>query len=45
MQSHDDIRLKHMLDSAEEAVEFAVGKSRNDLDDDRKLLLAIIILQ
>jgi len=31
-----------MLDSAEEAVEFAVGKSRNDLDDDRKLLLAII---
>jgi len=42
MQSHDDIRLKHMLDSAEEAVEFAVGKSRNDLDDDRKLLLAII---
>jgi len=42
MQSHDDIRLKHMLDSAEEAVEFAVDKSRNDLDDDRKLLLAII---
>jgi uncharacterized protein with HEPN domain len=42
MQQHDDIRLQHMLDSAEEAVEFAVGKSRNDLDDDRKLLLAII---
>jgi len=42
MQPHDDIRLQHMLDSAEEAVEFAVGKSRNDLYDDRKLLLAII---
>jgi hypothetical protein len=37
MQPHDDIRLRHMLDSAEEAVGFAVGKSRNDLDDDRKL--------
>ena len=42
MQPDDDIRLRHMLDSAEEAVEFAVGKSRDDLDDDRKLLLAII---
>ena len=39
MQPHDDIRLRHMLDSAEEAVEFAAGKSRKDFDDDRKLLL------
>jgi uncharacterized protein with HEPN domain len=31
-----------MLDSAKEAVEFAAGKSREDLDDDRKLSLAII---
>jgi len=31
-----------MLDSAEEAVEFAAGKSRKDFDDNRKLLLAII---
>jgi len=30
MQSHDDIRLKHMLDSAEEAVEFAVGKGKQN---------------
>ena len=42
MQPHDDIRLRHMLDSAEEALEFAAGKSRKDFDDDRKLLLAII---
>jgi len=42
MQPHDDIRLRHMLDSAEEAIEFAAGKSRNDFDDNRKLLLAII---
>jgi uncharacterized protein with HEPN domain len=31
-----------MLDSAKEAVEFAAGNSREDLDEDRKLLLAII---
>jgi uncharacterized protein with HEPN domain len=31
-----------MLDSAKEAIEFATGKSRSDLDDDRKLVLAII---
>lgn len=42
MQPHDDIRLRHMLDSAEEAIEFAAGKSRKDFDDNRKLLLAII---
>ena len=42
MQQHDDVRLRHMLDSAKEAVEFAAGQTRKDLDDDRKLLLAII---
>lgn len=42
MQPHDDTRIRHMLDSAKEAVEFATGKSRKDLDDDRKLSLAII---
>lgn len=31
-----------MLDAATEAVEFAIGKSRKDLDGDRKLTLAII---
>jgi uncharacterized protein with HEPN domain len=30
-----------MLDAAKEAVEFAVDKSRKDLDDDRMLTLAI----
>ena len=42
MQPHDDIRLRHMLESAKEAVKFAAGNSRKDLDEDRKLLLAII---
>ena len=31
-----------MLDAAKEGVEFTVGKSRKDLDGDRKLTLAII---
>jgi uncharacterized protein with HEPN domain len=31
-----------MLDAAKEGVEFAAGKSRKDLDGDRKLTLAII---
>jgi hypothetical protein len=31
-----------MLESAKEAVKFAAGNSRKDLDEDRKLLLAII---
>ena len=39
MQPHDDIRLRHMIDSSQEAIEFAAGKTWQDLDDDRKLLL------
>ena len=31
-----------MLDSAEEAVSFAVGKRREDLDADRMLALALV---
>lgn len=42
MQSHDNTRLRHMLDAAKETVGFATGKSRKDLDDDRQLSLAII---
>jgi uncharacterized protein with HEPN domain len=42
MQPHDNIRLRHMLEAAKEAVEFATGNSRKDLDVDRKLSLAII---
>ncbi|MFP4058531.1 MAG: DUF86 domain-containing protein [Candidatus Brocadiia bacterium] len=34
-------RLRHMLDSAREAVEMAAGKSRADLDNDRMLELAL----
>ena len=42
MLTHYETRLRHMFDSAREAVEFATGKSRKNLDDDRQLSLAII---
>ena len=35
------VRLKHMLDYAREAVEMAEGKKAEDLDQDRKLALAL----
>jgi hypothetical protein len=36
---HDLIRLRHMLDAAQEAITFASGKTRKDLDIDRSLYL------
>lgn len=35
MSKDDRIRLLHMLDAAQEAVLFAQGRSRADLDSDR----------
>ncbi len=41
MTQHDDnIRLRHMLDFAKEAIGLTEGKDRNDLEADRKLELA-----
>ena len=42
MQKPDRIRLQHMLDAANEALEFVRGKGRPDLDTDRKLVLSLI---
>jgi len=44
--SHRDpgVPLRHMLDHAREAVEMAGGKSRADLDTDRKLNLSLVRL-
>ncbi len=39
---HDLIRVRHMLAAAKEAIEFTAGKSREDLEKDRMLSLAII---
>ena len=42
MRRDDAIRLRHMLDAAEEAMGFAKGHRREDLDGDRKLVLALV---
>jgi len=40
----DDMRLRHMLRHAREAVEMSRGCTRADLDTDRKLNLALVRL-
>lgn len=45
MSRHENIvRLRHMLDHAVEAVEMIRGKTREDLDKDRKLNLSLVRL-
>jgi uncharacterized protein with HEPN domain len=41
---NDEIRLRHMLDYASEAMEMVRGRSREDLDRDRMLELALVRL-
>lgn len=42
MHKNDAIRLRHMLDAAREALSFAAGKTRSDLDADRMLVLSLV---
>ena len=42
MRRDDEIRLRHMLDAAREAVAFASGRSREDLSADRMFALAVV---
>ena len=42
MRRDDGVRLRHMLDAAREAVSFARGRTRDDLDKDRQLVLAVV---
>jgi uncharacterized protein with HEPN domain len=44
MFEDDEIRLKHILDAAREAVSFTENRSREDLDSDRKLNLSLVRL-
>jgi uncharacterized protein with HEPN domain len=44
MRREDETRLRHMLDAAREAISFAIGRCREDLDDDRQLTLSIVKL-
>ena len=42
MLSEDRIRLNHMRDATREALSFVAGKTRDDLDIDRQLVLALV---
>ena len=42
MRNDDAIRLRHMLDAARDALSFAEGRSREDLDRDRQFVLAVV---
>lgn len=42
MRKDDDVRLRHMLDSAHDVVDFVRERSRVDLDSDRQLVLALV---
>ena len=42
MYPDDSTRLRHMRDAAREALAFAEGKQRTDLDNNRQLALAIL---
>jgi uncharacterized protein with HEPN domain len=40
----DKVRLRHILDASKEVVEFVKGRSRAELDSDRKLNLSLVRL-
>jgi uncharacterized protein with HEPN domain len=42
MRSEDQVRLRHMLDAARDAVQFGKGRTREDLRSDREFLLAVV---
>ncbi|MBW8039077.1 MAG: DUF86 domain-containing protein [Planctomycetes bacterium] len=44
MFKNDSVRIRHILDSAREAISFADNRSRTDLDTDRKLNLSLVRL-
>jgi uncharacterized protein with HEPN domain len=42
MRGGDEVRLRHMLDAAKEAVSFAEGRTRASLEKDRIFELALV---
>ena len=42
MRNEDRIRLRHMLDAARDALSFAEETTRENLDTDRKLVMAVV---
>ncbi|MEC4812188.1 MAG: hypothetical protein SAK29_02745 [Scytonema sp. PMC 1069.18] len=44
MLKTDEVRLRHMLDAANQAITFTQGRTRADLDTDSMLALAVVRL-
>ena len=42
MLAEDRVRLRHMVEAAEAAVQFLAGRQRIDLEEDRMLLFALV---
>lgn len=42
MQPDDRVRIQHMIEACDDAVQFSAGRARKDLDNDRMLLFAIL---
>ncbi len=42
MRKDDTIRVRHMLDAALEAIAFARNRNRDDLNNDRMLVLSLV---
>lgn len=42
MLDEDRVRIRHILDAAEEVIGFTSGRERADLDSDRMLLFAVV---
>lgn len=42
MQAEDRIRLQHMIEAAQAALQFVSGRQRVDLDADQMLLFAVV---
>jgi uncharacterized protein with HEPN domain len=42
MLAEDSVRLRHMVEAGESAVQFVAGRQRADLDADRMLLFAVV---
>lgn len=42
MRQDDAIRLRHMLDATQEAISFAGGRKREDLEGNRMLVLSLV---
>jgi len=43
-KAEDVVRLRHMLDAAQKAIEFMKNRERTDLDKDEELALAVVRL-